>query len=126
VRRDVQALRLQAPGFALHLSPARLHIAKSGQFICYKTGQVYLLLTADSIPFMKKSAINTLLMHGGEAPVMFAGLVNTPADSRWQAAGPCGHRRIAHADIPRHANHRGVLKSLPASSARTSRNTASW
>ena len=53
---------------------------------------------------MKKSAINTLLLHGGEVPVMFAGSVNTPADSRWKAAGPCGHRRIAHADIPRHAN----------------------
>jgi hypothetical protein len=61
VRRDVQALRLQAPGFALHLSPARLHIAKSGQFICYKTGQVYLLLTGKmraqtlDLPFEKQS-----------------------------------------------------------------------
>ncbi|MDR2186628.1 MAG: hypothetical protein LBE62_01085, partial [Azonexus sp.] len=30
------------PGYALHLFP---HIGQSGQFMCYKTGQIYLLPT---------------------------------------------------------------------------------
>ena len=44
--RDLAVPRLQAPGFALRLPPQHRQIAISGQFTCYKTGQVYLLLTA--------------------------------------------------------------------------------
>jgi hypothetical protein len=43
--RDLAVLRLQPPGFALRLPPQHRQIAISGQFTCYKTGQVYLPLT---------------------------------------------------------------------------------
>ncbi|MDR2188203.1 MAG: hypothetical protein LBE62_09145, partial [Azonexus sp.] len=44
------------PGYALHLFP---HIGQSGQFMCYKTGQIYLLPTSRDQGFLRSEAAET-------------------------------------------------------------------